>query len=116
MIKFDKMHRYQRSDFLDNVIRHLKSNNFYTSEDADKRVFESNALVVTWRSGLGTNVTIKSKLTNTEFELRVSVGCYDFEEQFVYKLKELFNKGSEWTAMKDAKFNQEFFGSKDSKY
>lgn len=110
MINLSKMHRYQRSDFLDNVIQHLKSNNFYTSEDADKRVFESNALVVTWRSGLGTNVTIKSKLTNTEFELRVSVGCYDFEEQFVYKLKELFNKGSEWTAMKDAKFHKEFFG------
>ena len=116
MINFDKMHRYQRSDFLDHVIWHLKSNNFYTSEDGDKRKLESNALVVTWRSGSNTNVTIKSKLTNTEFELRVSVGCYDFEEKFVYQLAELFRKGSEWTAMKDDKFHKEFFGLKDSKY
>lgn len=111
-----KMHPNQRSDFLDNVIRHLKSNNFYTSEDADKRVFESNALVVTWRSGLGTDVTIKSKLTNIEFELNVTTGCYDFEEQFVYQLAELFEKGSEWTAMKDDKFHKEFFGFEKSSY
>lgn len=45
-----------------------------------------------------------------EFELRVRVGCYDFEEQFVHKLAELFRKGSEWTAMKDDKFHREFFG------
>lgn len=112
-INISKMHRYQRKDFLDNVIWHLKSNNFYTSEDADKRVFESNALVVTWRSGLGTDVNIKSKLTNIEFELNVIVGCYDFEEQFVYQLAELFEKGSECTAMKDAKFHKEFFGFED---
>lgn len=36
IINIDKMHPNQRSDFLDNVIRHLKSNNFYTFEDADK--------------------------------------------------------------------------------
>ena len=47
----NKMHRYQRSDFLDNVIWHLKSNHFYTSEDGDKRVFETNALVISWKSG-----------------------------------------------------------------
>lgn len=116
IINIDKMHRYQRSDFLDRVIRHLKSNHFYTSEDADKRVFESNALVVTWRSGLGTDVTIKSKLTNIEFELNVTTGCYDFEEQFVYQLAKLFEKGSEWTAMKDDKFHKEFFGFEKSSY
>ena len=116
MINFDKMHRYQRKDFLDNVIWHLKSNNFYTTADGDKRVFESNALVVTWRSGLGTDVTIKSKLTDLEFELNLTVGCYDFEEQFVYKLAELFRKGSEWTAMKDDKFHREFFGFEKSSY
>ena len=116
MINFDKMHRYQRSDFLDHVIWHLKSNNFYTFEDADHRTLETNNLKVTWYSGSGHCVSIKSKLTNTEFELRVSVGCYDYEEQFVYKLAELFKKGSEWTAMKDDKFHKEFFGLKDSKY
>lgn len=110
MININKMHRYQRSDFLDHVIWYLKGNNFYTFEDSDKRVFESNALVVTWYSGSGHVISIKSKLTNTEFELRVGVGCYDFEEQFVYKLGELFRKGSEWTAMKDDKFHKEFFG------
>lgn len=94
----------------------LKGNNFYTSEDGDKRKLESNALVVTWRSGVGHDITIKSKLTNMEFELRVRVGCCDFEEQFVNKLAELFRKGSEWTAMKDDKFHKEFFGLKDSKY
>nr|DAP76522.1 MAG TPA: hypothetical protein [Caudoviricetes sp.] len=113
MININKMHSYQRRDFLDHVIWHLKDNNFYTFEDSDKRVFESNALVVTWRSRIVHDITIKSKLTNTEFELRVSVGCYDYEEQFVYKLGELFRKGSEWTAMKDDKFHKEFFGLKD---
>ena len=44
MININKMHHYQRSDFLDNVIRHLKSNNFYTSEDADHRTLETNNL------------------------------------------------------------------------
>lgn len=116
MINFDKMHRYQRKGFLDHVIWHLKGNNFYTSEDSDKRKLESNALVVTWRSGSSTNVTIKSKLTNIEFELNVGIGCYDFEEQFVYQLAELFRKGSEWTVMKDNKFHKEFFGLKDPKY
>lgn len=116
IINIDKMHPNQRSDFLDNVIWHLKSNNFYTSEDADKRVFESNALVVTWRSRLGTDVNIKSKLTNIEFELNVTTGCYDFEEQFVYQLAKLFEKGSEWTAMKDDKFHREFFGFEKSSY
>lgn len=116
IINIDKMHPNQRSDFLDHVIWHLKSNNFYTSEDADKRVFESNALVVTWRSGLGTDVIIKSKLTNIEFELNVTTECYDFEEQFVHKLAELFRKGSEWTAMKDDKFHREFFGFEKSSY
>lgn len=113
MINIDKMHRYQRRDFLVHVIWHLKSNNFYTSEYDNQRVFESNALVITWRSGLGTDVTIKSKLTNIEFGLNVTVGCYDFEEQFVYQLAELFEKGGEWTAMKDDKFHKEFFGLKD---
>ena len=116
MINFDKMHRYQRSDFLDQVIWHLKSNNFYTSDLSDRRVFETNALVVTWRSGIGHSIDIKSKLTNIEFAVNVGVGCYDFEEQFVYQLAELFRKGSEWTAMKDDKFHKEFFGLKDSKY
>lgn len=116
MIKFDKMHHYQRSDFLDHVIWHLEENNFYISEDADKRKFESNALVVTWRSGMGTDITIKSKLTNLVFDLHIGVGCYDFEEQFVYKLKELFLKGSKSTAMKDKKFHKEFFGLEDPKY
>lgn len=36
MININKMHRYQRSDFLDHVIWHLEGNNFYTSEDSDK--------------------------------------------------------------------------------
>lgn len=36
MINITKMHRYQRSDFLDHVIWHLKDNNFYTFEDSDK--------------------------------------------------------------------------------
>ena len=40
-INITKMHHYQRSDFLDHVIWHLKGNNFYTFEDSDKRVFES---------------------------------------------------------------------------
>lgn len=110
MIDIDKMHRHQRGDFLDCVIWHLKSNNFYTSEDGDKRKLESNTLVVTWRSRIEDDITIKSKLTNMEFELNVGIGCYDFEEQFVYKLTELFRKGSEWTAMKDDKFHREFFG------
>lgn len=113
MIDIDKMHRHQRGDFLDRVIWHLKSNNFYTSEDGDKRKLESNTLVVTWRSRIEDDITIKSKLTNMEFELNVGIGCYDFEEQFVYKLTELFRKGSEWTAMKDDKFHKEFFGLKD---
>lgn len=113
MINMDKMHCYQRSDFLDNVIWHLKGNNFYTSEYDDKRVFETNALVVTWRSGIGHNITIKSKLTNTEFVLSIRTGHYDFEQQFIYKLAGLFEKGSEWTAMKDDKFHREFFGLKD---
>ena len=112
-INFDKMHRYQRSDFLDHVIWHLKGNNFYTFEDADHRTLETNNLKVTWYSGSGHVISIKSKLTNMEFELRVSVGCYNYEEQFVYKLGELFKKGSEWTAMKDEKFHKEFFGWKD---
>lgn len=116
MINFDKMHRYQRSDFLDHVIWHLEGNNFYTSEDSDKRVFESNALVVTWRSRIEDDITIKSKLTNMEFELNVGIGCYDFEEQFVYKLVELFRKGSVWTAMKDDKFHREFFGFEKPSY
>lgn len=51
-----------------------------------------------------------------EFELNVTTGCYDFEEQFVYQLADLFRKGSEWSIMKDAKFHKEFFGLKDSKY
>lgn len=113
IINIDKMHRYQRSDFLDNVIWHLKSNNFYTFEDADKRVFKSNALVVTWRSGLGTDIIIKSKLTDMEFALSVRLDNDDFEAQFVRKLAELFEKGSEWTAMKDKKFHKEFFGWED---
>lgn len=116
MINYDKMHRYQRKDFLDHVIWHLKSNNFYTSEDGDKRKLETNALVVTWRSGIGHDVVIKSKLTNLEFDLRIRVGCYDHEEQFIHRLAELFRKGSEWTATKDNKFHKEFFGLEDSKY
>ena len=113
MININKMHSYQRKDFLDNVIWHLEGNNFYTFEDADHRTLETNNIKVTWYSGSGHVVSIKSKLTNLEFELRVSVGCYDYEEQFVNKLAELFRKGSEWTAMKDEKFHKEFFGWKD---
>ena len=116
MININKMHPYQRKDFLDCVIWHLEDNNFYTFEDADHRTLETNNLKVTWYSGSGHVISIKSKLTNTEFELRVSVGCYDFEDQFVYKIGELFDMGSEWTAMKDEKFHKEFFGLKDSKY
>ena len=115
-ININKMHRYQRSDFLDHVIWHLKGNNFYASEDGDKRKLESNALVVTWRSRIVHDITIKSKLTNMEFELNVGTGCYDFEEQFVNKLAELFRKGSEWTAMKDDKFHKEFFGFEKPSY
>lgn len=116
MININKMHRYQRSDFLDHVIWHLKGNNFYTFEDADHRTLETNNIKVTWYSRIGHDITIKSKLTNMEFELRVRVGCYDFEEQFVYKLGELFRKGSEWTAMKDDKFRKEFFGFEKPSY
>lgn len=115
-ININKMHSYQRKDFLDHVIWHLKGNNFYIFEDSDKRVFESNALVVTWRSRIVHDITIKSKLTNMEFELNVGTGCYDFEEQFVNKLTELFRKGSEWTAMKDDKFHKEFFGLEKPSY
>lgn len=116
IINIDKMHRYQRSDFLDRVIWHLKSNNFYTSEDADHRTLETNNLKVTWYSGSGHVISIKSKLTNIEFELSVRLGNDDFEAQFVRKLAELFEKGSEWTAMKDDKFHREFFGLEKPSY
>ena len=113
MININKMHPYQRSDFLDHVIWHLKGNNFYAFEDADHRTLETNNIKVTWRSGIGHDISIKSKLTDLEFDLHIGVGCYDYEERFVYKLDELFDMGSEWTAMKDEKFHKEFFGWND---
>jgi hypothetical protein len=114
MINIDKMPQHQRSDFLEYVVEHFKHNTFFKSEMDGHRFLESNKIKLIWHSGNGCEYTITSKSTGLTFSLhRVPFITDPSEKEFADGISALYNRGSDWTAMKYNQFNKEFFGWKD---
>ena len=110
----NKMHRYARKELLEHVVAHFRNNIFFTSENESYRRLESNKIRVTWYSGDGCEYTITSKVTDLGFRMcRSHPNTDPIEDQFADDISKLYRFDSDWTAMKEKKFNEEFFGWKD---
>ena len=111
MYNIDNMSCSFRREFLQSVITHLRNNFFFTAGNADGRELESNTIKVTWNSGNGCEYIITSKLTGLTFYMRRAPFITDpFESEFADDIAALYRVRSVWTAMKEKKFNKEFFG------